>query len=97
MATDDDVIHAEIFHGEFNGRGGGVGIAHGGRGRDDVADVFYDEQVAGLAMSNEFSQDTGIRAGNEKRVRILSDLRETAKEFAVISKLIIAEFVDALD
>jgi len=60
MAADDDVIHAQPVHGKFNGGSGGIGVAAGRGGWDDVADVFDNKEIAGLAVGDEFGQDAGI-------------------------------------
>jgi hypothetical protein len=97
VAADDDIVHAQVFDGKFNRGRGGIGIA-GGRSRwDDVADVFDDEQIAGLAMGDEFGQHAGIRARDEKGVGVLAALREPAKKPLIISELIVSEFMDAFD
>ncbi len=97
VAADDDVVHAQIIHGKFDGGGGGVGIAGGAGGRNDVADVFDDKQIAGFAVGDELGEDAGIRAGDEKGVGVLPGLRELAKKFPVISELFVPEFMDAFD
>ena len=66
-------------------------------GRDDVADVFDDKQIAGLALRNEFRQHPRVRAGDEERVRVLALLRQLAEQLPVIAELLVAEPVDALD
>jgi hypothetical protein len=71
--------------------------ANGGCGRNNVADVLHNEQVAGLAVGDELGQDAGIGARNEKRMRILAVLREAAKKFAIISEFVSTEFVDSFD
>lgn len=57
VAADDDVVHSEVDDGEFDGGGGGIGIAGGTGGRDDVADVFNNEQIARFALGDEFGED----------------------------------------
>ena len=56
---------------------------------DDVADVFDDEQIARLALRDEFRQHARIRAGDEQRVRILAFLRQLAEELPVIAELVV--------
>lgn len=97
VAADDDVVHAEVDDGKFDGGGSGIGVAGGAGGGNDVADVFDDEQIAGFAVGDEFGEDARIRTGDEQGVRILADLRELAKELPIISELVVAEFMDAFD
>jgi len=97
MAADDNVIDAQILHGKFDGRGGGIRVADGRGRRNNIADVLHHEQVAGLALRNEFGQNPGIRAGDEKSMRILAILRKAAKKFAIIAKFVSAEFVDSFN
>ena len=88
MAADDDVADAQIFDGEFNRGGGGIGVARRAGGRNDVADIFDDEQIARLALRDEFRQHARIRAGDEQRVRVLALLRQFAEKLAVIAELV---------
>src|ERR1700679_4343248 len=97
MAADDDLAHAQRLDGELDRGGGGIGAARRARRRDDVADIFHDEQIARLALRDEFRQHARIRAGDEQRVRILSLLRELAEQFAVIAKLVPLKLVNAAD
>jgi len=97
MAADDDVAHAQRLDGELDRGGGGIGAARRARGRNDVADVFHDEQITRLALRDEFRQHARIRAGDEQRVRILSLLRQLAEQFAVIAKLVPLKLMHAGD
>ena len=97
MAADDDVAHAQRLDGKLDGGGGGIGAARRIRGRDDVADVFHDEEVARLALRDEFRQHARIRAGDEQRVRVLPFLRQLAKKFPVIAELVPLKLVNACD
>ena len=96
MAADDDVADAQGFDGKFDGGGGGIGVAARAGGRDDVADVFDDEQIARLALRDEFRQHARIRAGDEQRVRILPLLRQLAEQLPVIAELVVAGICERL-
>jgi hypothetical protein len=91
VAANDDVAHAEGFDGKFNCRGGGIGAAGDGGRWNNIADIFYHEQIARFALGNQFGQHAGIRARNEQRVRILTFAREPLKQRAIISELVIAK------
>src|SRR5260221_2229927 len=97
MAAHDDVGDAQGLHGEFNRGGGGIGAAGHAGGRDDVADVFDHEQVARLALRDEFRQHARIRAGDEQRVRVLPFLRQLAEKLPVIAELVVLETMNAFD
>src|SRR5262249_10057819 len=64
---------------------------------NDVADIFDDEQIAGLALGDELGEHARIRAGDEQRVRILSFLRQLAEQLAIIAKLFVAKFMNDFD
>ena len=86
MAADNDVRNAEGFDGELDSGAGGVEAGVDVGGRDDVTDVFDDEKVAGFALGDEFSNDAGIGASDEQRVRLLAVAREAAKDFAIAAE-----------
>ena len=97
MTAYNNVADFERFDGEFNGGGGGIGGARCGRRRDDVADVFDDEQIAGFALRDQFGEHARIRTGNEQRVRILAFARKPLKERAIIAELFMSEPMNAFD
>ena len=93
VAADDDVAHAELVDGELDGGGGGIGVARDVGGWDDVADVFHDEEVARLALGDQFREDAGIGAGDEERVWVLFLARKSMEERAVTPELVLLEFM----
>src|ERR1700722_14139530 len=97
MAADDDVAHAQRLDGELDRGGGGIGAARCARGRNDVADIFHDEQIARLALRDKFRQHARVRTGYKKRVWILSVLGQLSEKFAVIAKLVPLKLVNACD
>src|SRR5271154_5052693 len=96
MTADHDVAHAEYFYRKLDGRGGRIS-ARDVRARDDVTDVFHHKKIAGLALGDQFGQDTRVRAGDEQGMRILFLPGKAAEEFAVLSEFVLLEFVNACD
>ena len=96
MTADHDIAHAKYFYRKLDSRGGRIS-AWDVRPGDDVADVFHDEKIAGLALRDQLRQDTRVRAGDEQRMRILFLPGETAEEFAVLSEFVLLEFMNACD
>jgi hypothetical protein len=86
MAADHDVGDTQNVDGKFNPRASRVvtGI-HIGR-RNEVADVLDDEKIAGFALRNQFGDHAGIRARDEKRVRLLAFAREAAKDLFIAAE-----------
>src|SRR5438045_4214219 len=96
MTADHDVAYAEDVDRKLDGRSGRISAGDVRTG-NDVADVFYDEKIAGLALRDQLRQDTRVRAGDEQRMRILFLPGKTAKEFLVPPEFVLLEFMNARD
>src|SRR5690349_14796527 len=88
MAANNDVVYLEHLDGELDGGGCGIGAAGHISGRHDVANVLEHEEVARLALGNQFGEDTGVAASDEERVRVLAFLGKPAEQAAVTAKLL---------
>src|SRR5205814_10229764 len=76
MAQDDHVTDVKSEQGVLDGRGlganAGGGLAVRVRGRDEIADRAYFEQVARIGAEEKARDDPAVRAGHEQGNRLLA-------------------------
>jgi hypothetical protein len=97
VPADNNVGDAENFDGKFNARGSRVELSPAISRGDDVADVFDDEEVARVALSDQFRKNAGIGASDKKRVGLLSLAGQAAEHGAVLSKFFFTETMHSFE
>ena len=94
MAADDDVFDAEdgdrVFDAPF------LSAARRAVGRDDVAGIAKDEQLAGLGLGDEIRVDAGVGAGDEQGEGILP-LRQALEQMSLGTEDVGLKVVYAVD
>ena len=71
MAHDDEVLDAQVEHGELDGRADAVELAARLVGRHQVGDVADDEQLARHGAEDRFRIDAAVAAGDDHRLGAL--------------------------
>ena len=71
VAHDDQVLDAQIEHGELDGRADAVELAAGLVGRHQVGDVAHDEQLARHGAEDRFRIDAAVAARDDHRLGVL--------------------------
>src|SRR5205085_4487835 len=94
VTADDDVLDAESCDGELDR--GRFAASLTGMGRNDVAGVPEDEQVAGLRLREKVRVDAGIGAGDEERLGVLS-VSERLEQSLERTEVFFLKLVDTLN
>ena len=83
MAHDDDVLHAQIQHGELESSRDAVEAAPGFIGRDQVGDVAHHEQFTGHGGKDRLRVAAAVAAGYDHHVGALPVRRQVLVTVAV--------------
>src|SRR4029079_3685137 len=96
MPANDNVAYTKDVHGEFDAGTGRIASLVGIWWRHNVTDVFDDEKIAWLALSNQFGEHAGIGTGDKQCMRFLTIPGKAPENLFVLSKLLLLEAMNSI-
>ena len=97
VTKDDDMLHLEVAHREFNRGACAVALAGGLVGRDEISHVTDDEELARFSLAQDRGIDATIGAGNHHRLWVLTLLHEIVEKFRLLVVIGLTEGFEILN
>ena len=88
VATDDDALHMEAEHREFDGGGGAVQAMRAVVRRHKRAHVAHQKQLAGRGAGEQIGHQAGVGTADEQRLGVLAFAHQILEALLVAREII---------